>query len=293
MKKIFIFILFFTACSGQVFSQKVLWEEVFDSTNILSSGWSLVNNDSSAFLPGFFHPFRFVNLGEQNAQKGTYFFKFNFEDANSNNVADDWLITPELFGIHKGDSISFWCGAIDNNYKDSFKVWISTTGNHLSDFRLIDYFKVDGPVGSWHKKSYDLSSYAGRNIYFAVNYYIKNGGPLGGSSDNAWLDHFKLTGKGFGGVAPLSFELQQNFPNPFNPLTEIGFSLPSNSNVNIKIYDTSGKEILTLVNGFYERGKYSVSLDGNNLSSGIYFYKMTATNGAGSFTDTRKLELIK
>ncbi len=92
------------------------------------------------------------------------------------------------------------------------KVWISESDNELSSFRLIDYFKVDGPVGAWHQKKYDLSAFEGKNIYLAVNYYIVNGGPLGGSSDNVWLDHFKLTGIGFGGVEPTSFELQQNFP---------------------------------------------------------------------------------
>lgn len=292
MKKILLIILFLLF-SKNIFPQRILWEEIFDDANIYSRGWKLVNNDSSAFEPLFFSPFTFVDLGQQNPQQGNYFFKFGFDDANYRNIADDWLITPKLYNILKGDSISFWCGAVDNNFKDSLKVWISETDNNISSFRLIDYFKVDGPVGSWHQKKYDLSPYDGKNIYFAVNYYITNGGPLGISSDNVWVDHFVLSGKGFGGVQPEVFELQQNFPNPFNPSTEISFSVPFSSAVTIRIYDLTGREVMKLVEGNFEQGKYSVSFKGNNFSSGVYFYTMTAKGTGGSFAETRKMQLVK
>jgi flagellar hook assembly protein FlgD len=83
--------------------------------------------------------------------------------------------------------------------------------------------------------------------------------------------------------------LRQNFPNPFNPKTEIIFSVADRSNVTIKIYDALGKEMTFLINGVYEKGSYSVSFDGSNLASGVYFYKMVA----GNFQDTKKMDLIK
>ena len=271
------------------FSQRIKWQESFETRDINSKGWSVVNNDSSASEFEYLAPFNFFALGQQNAQEGNYFIRFNFDNANDNNFIDDWVITPKLYDIHAGDTLSFWCGAIDRVYKDSLKVWISNSDNKLSSFTLIDHFKVNGPVGNWHKKSYDLSLYKGKNIYFAVNYYLKNAGPLGISSDNVWIDNFKLTGKGFGGTEVKTFILNQNFPNPFNPSTDISFGIPTGSDVTLKIYDTSGKEIITLANGYFDAGIYSINFDGRNLSSGVYFYKMVT----GDFSETKKMELVK
>lgn len=287
---IFIVILFFY---DNIFGQRILWEEGFNDINIISRGWKIVNNDSSSFNPGFYSSFNFVNLGPQNPRDGKYFYKFGFDNANYRNLADDWLITPRFFDIKKGDTISFWCGAVDLNFKDSLKVWVSDNDNLPNNFVLVDNFKVDGPVGSWHQKKYDLSAYAGKNIFLAINYYLVNGGPLGTSSDNVWVDNFKLTGKGFGGVEPSSFELQQNFPNPFNPETEISFSVPFSSHISIIIYDMLGKQILKLVDENFDKGKYSIDVNAANLSSGVYFYKMTATGSGGEFTETKKMEVVK
>jgi hypothetical protein len=85
------------------------------------------------------------------------------------------------------------------------------------------------------------------------------------------------------------FVLDQNYPNPFNPSTTINFQLPMNSYVTIKVFDTVGKEIATLVNGMQEAGRHSVVLDGSRLSSGTYFCRMTA----GNFSSVRKMLLTK
>jgi FG-GAP-like repeat/Secretion system C-terminal sorting domain len=85
-----------------------------------------------------------------------------------------------------------------------------------------------------------------------------------------------------------------NFPNPFNPSTKIKFEIPEDVFVSIKVYDALGKEIRTLVNEFKNAGSYTVTLDGNNLSSGIYYYRFETRNGqTGSFTATRKMLLLK
>jgi predicted acyl esterase len=90
-------------------------------------------------------------------------------------------------------------------------------------------------------------------------------------------------------MIPKEFNLSQNYPNPFNPTTTIKYSVPVNSNVTIKIFDMAGREVSTLVNTQAIPGNYSVNFNGQSLSSGIYFYKMTA----GSFIDVKKLVLIK
>ncbi len=88
---------------------------------------------------------------------------------------------------------------------------------------------------------------------------------------------------------PSEFSLSQNYPNPFNPATKIKFDLPFAASVVFKLYDNIGKELLTLLNNELIAGSYTFELNGSNLSSGVYFYKITA----GNFIDTKKLVLIK
>jgi hypothetical protein len=86
-----------------------------------------------------------------------------------------------------------------------------------------------------------------------------------------------------------SFVLHQNFPNPFNPATTISWELPTNNYVILKVYDVLGNEIAELLNEEQSAGRHQVSFDAIGLSSGTYFYKLTA----GNFSKTAKLLLIK
>jgi hypothetical protein len=103
-------------------------------------------------------------------------------------------------------------------------------------------------------------------------------------------DNFKL---------PDVFLLSQNYPNPFNPTTTIKYSIPSYKNpfqggargglVTLKIYDILGNEVAVLVNEEKSPGEYEVIFNASNLSSGVYYYKLTA----GDFTNVKKLMLLK
>ena len=90
-------------------------------------------------------------------------------------------------------------------------------------------------------------------------------------------------------LIPDGFLLHQNFPNPFNPVTNIRYDLPHDNFVTIKVYDVLGKEVVTLVNENKEAGRYLVSFNAANFSSGIYFY----TIQAGEFSQTRRMTLLK
>ena len=85
------------------------------------------------------------------------------------------------------------------------------------------------------------------------------------------------------------YNLEQNFPNPFNPSTTIKFSVPTSDLVTLKVYDVLGNEVATLVNEQKAPGTYEVRFDAGNLASGIYIYTIKASN----FTQTRKLILMK
>jgi hypothetical protein len=88
---------------------------------------------------------------------------------------------------------------------------------------------------------------------------------------------------------PTGFILMQNYPNPFNPTTKIKFGLPENAFTTLKIYDMLGREVKTLVSAEMTTGFHEVEFNANDLSSGIYMYKLQSNN----FTDVKKLILIK
>lgn len=83
--------------------------------------------------------------------------------------------------------------------------------------------------------------------------------------------------------------LTTNFPNPFNPVTKIYYTLPVSGNVKIEIYDLIGQKIQTLQNDYKDIGSYIVEFDGSNLSSGLYFYRIESNN----YIVTKKMLLIK
>ncbi len=85
------------------------------------------------------------------------------------------------------------------------------------------------------------------------------------------------------------FYLSQNYPNPFNPVTTIKYSLPQTGYTTLKIYNTVGKEIATLVNNVKETGTHEAKFDASFLSSGVYYYRLQS----GSLSVTNKMILIK
>lgn len=92
--------------------------------------------------------------------------------------------------------------------------------------------------------------------------------------------------------APASFDLDQNFPNPFNPSTTFRFALPKESFVDLKIYDINGREVASIIkNKYYDKGFYEQSFNFSqySLSSGIYFYTLTTED----FKQTKRLILLK
>jgi hypothetical protein len=88
---------------------------------------------------------------------------------------------------------------------------------------------------------------------------------------------------------PVAFKLEQNYPNPFNPVTQIAFQINSKSNVTLKIFDITGREIQTLVSSSLPEGYHTVQFDGRGLSSGVYFYTLTSD----AFSVMKKMTLLK
>lgn len=110
---------------------------------------------------------------------------------------------------------------------------------------------------------------------------------------------FDRTSMSLSGVAatedlPTAYALEQNYPNPFNPTTTINFALPKAGKVDVTVYNLLGQQVNNLVTGDMPAGVHSVVWDGRNqdgqsVSSGIYFYKITA----GDFSQTKKMMMLK
>jgi hypothetical protein len=94
----------------------------------------------------------------------------------------------------------------------------------------------------------------------------------------------------------LSYRLEQNFPNPFNPSTKIEYSIPKTAFANLKVFDISGRKVRTLVNEEKQAGTYEVNFNAANLASGVYFYRLQIVPSKGSgqgFVQIKKMVLLK
>ncbi len=127
-----------------------------------------------------------------------------------------------------------------------------------------------------------------------VVFVYKNGAPLSSgapvqNASDVSLNSFTLTGAETQNETVKEFYLGQNYPNPFNPMTNIRFYVPKDAFTTLKVYDIKGNQVALYLSQFIKAGQYSVDFNGSNLSSGVYFYKLTS----GNFTDTKKMILVK
>ena len=108
-------------------------------------------------------------------------------------------------------------------------------------------------------------------------------------SDNVNFNMTPVTNMKNINTNPVQFNLSQNYPNPFNPSTMISYVVPKDGNVSLKVYNSLGELVTSLINADQKAGGYSVRFDGANLSSGIYFY----TIETAGFKDTKRMVLVK
>lgn len=187
--------------------------------------------------------------------------------------------------------------------------WNAFLGNESSN-NWSGWFDVNGFVqnssGNFLEGTINLISefgYLPSKIFIVVAHYQTNDGggliaqcPAGnGNSDiessEFYEFDFNLTGIK-NDIEPISnFELFQNYPNPFNPVTIIRYSLREKGQVNLKIYDVLGREIVTLVNEEKDKGRYEIEFDAGKygLNSGVYFYQMKSR----SYSSIKKMILLK
>lgn len=167
-----------------------------------------------------------------------------------------------------------------SNVNDDILVWKISTGVNIPIFSV-------NTIGSlfWCNVSEDGSTIitSGKRVHART---FGNGG----LAYNIFIDT-NDTPVGIPGTnnLPVSYILKQNYPNPFNPSTQIDYELANDGYVSLTVFDMAGREVSKIVNKFQKVGKYTAIFDAENLSSGMYFYRLNV-NG---YTETKKMTLLK
>ncbi len=180
------------------------------------------------------------------------------------------------------------------NSRDVTLNWTTTTEENNTGF---DIERKSVALENWTK----ISNIAGNgNSSTPINYSYTDRGLNSGKFNyrlkqidlNGNFKYYSLGNEVIIGV-PTKYDLSQNYPNPFNPSTKINYDIPFDGKVNVTVFDMSGKEVSTLVNDVKTAGYYTINFNASNLSSGIYFYKISVDANGQNFVSTKKMTLIK
>ena len=150
-------------------------------------------------------------------------------------------------------------------------------------------FRTNDLGKTWQEVNYGISRFIKT---FATN---KNSEIFAGTGSQGVYKKLNIVTnvKDVKNVIPEQFTLSQNYPNPFNPSTIISFQLSARSRVTLKVYDILGREVSILVNDEKPAGNYKIHFYASNLSSGVYFYRLSAVGKGINFVKTKKMILIK
>lgn len=174
--------------------------------------------------------------------------------------------------------------------------WIPLEGNYTKlgsgSFQPKNKPLYDGKSNGWVNEIIGLNNYKGKDVLF--RFYFRSDGYE--NFDGIYVDDFRIvsyekpTDVEDNNNSQISgFELFTNYPNPFNPTTTIVYQIPVAGMVTLKVIDILGREVTTLVNEYKNVGKYNITFDASNLTSGIYIYQIKA----GNFTKANKMILVK
>lgn len=205
---------------------------------------------------------------------------------------EEWMVYYNNLGMFNALAIDasenvYVSGSFSNQSEDMITVEYDASGNQLgyATFNSIVNYADEAYSNAVDNNGYCyVTGYSfavgSHNEYTTIKYST-------GLDNNSAVSNNKANE--YNKAKPDSYLLNQNFPNPFNPSTQIRFAVPHYSFITLKIYDMMGREVKNLVNEYKQAGYYNVTFDGSNLASGIYIYKLIT----GDFTDTRKMILIK
>ena len=222
--------------------------------------------------------------------------------------AGTWIYTTNttvnftIYDNFSGNTLSSPLGSTGNQTSDypgyyTFNLPSPVTINNGNDFYV--KVKYTAPGEDLPIPVEQVTSYANPDIETGKYWVSANGSswsPIG--KGTAWEVDLCIKAYGIPQGTPVEttdekrperFALHQNYPNPFNPETTIKYELPTKQHIVLKVYDTTGREVVKLVDQEQEAGYHEVNFDAQNLPSGIYICQITA----GNYTQTMKLTLLK
>ncbi len=177
---------------------------------------------------------------------------------------------------------TFYSNIFYENYNEPWYVWQKSASDSAG---FVDYQMVTGNQSGevWLFNKLGVLGYGSNTL--------ERGGELLGAIINGelWGDTSTVTTGVDENNIINNYGLSQNYPNPFNPTTQINYSLQESNFVNLKVYNSIGELVSTLINEEKPAGSYSVSFNASGLPSGVYFYRITS----GSFNQTRKMILLR
>lgn len=202
------------------------------------------------------------------------------------------------FGIYKSKTVSYNSTAYNTNttYLAVMKyAFVNGADNDSAKLYLFSSGVPSTEPSSPLVYATDSIDFSGQGSIYLSNNYAQSG--LNGCSikidgiriGNSWAASVLSSVKLISNEVPSGFSLHQNYPNPFNPSTIIEYGIPEYGFVKLKVYDVLGNEIKTLVSENLQAGKYEVDFSGENLPSGIYYYRLEA-NG---FSVSKNMILVK
>lgn len=205
-------------------------------------------------------------------------------DAGANSIAPR-IGSPNNVSISTTSPVLSWFLPVNSRSPLRYSVELSTNPEFVNAQTFSNLQNLHQVVSNlttgqyyWRVKSYMANNPSNQSGYSSIGKFTINS-PT--SAEN-------------NGIIPKQFEVLQNYPNPFNPSTIISVSLPENANMNIKIYNALGQEVITLVDGQFTPGNYDFRWDGTDssgkvVSAGVYFYRVEA----GNYSTVRKMTLMK
>jgi photosystem II stability/assembly factor-like uncharacterized protein len=278
-------------------------------TTDAGSSWNRCSLDSNFFIHFPFRKFSFLDNQHGVACGGIMDIAgiiYRTSDSGLNWHMVDTTNEP-VNGVLYWDSTHIFAAGGDFEYGGSF-LFSTNGGNHWTDstvgifgagqnaaVRVLNEIWIPlGFSGRWMltrdtgKTFKEFPAPDSSAIYDAVFLTDRIGWAVG-SNGTICKYNSSLIGVGDPGKIADVYKLEQNYPNPFNPATTITYSLSHSAVVTITLYDAVGREVKTLLRDFKMPGKYNFKFNANDLSSGVYFYKLQA----GSYIETKKMVLLK
>lgn len=257
----------------------------FKEMNLKSGFWTISNITANAAINWQNDSVASVNAGNTGGTFKLYYTKYIYTgyDTCFNIFCDKYVTVDDPLPVELN---SFTYQTDDNNV---FLRWITGFEINNKGFeieRSTDdniWLKIGFIKESEFSNSSNIYSFNDNNLISGTYYYR-----LKQIDNNGNFKYYNLNSAVIIG-SPVKYMLSQNYPNPFNSETRIGFGIPKAGNVEIKLYDVSGREVKILINEYKPEGFYNINFNVSNFTSGIYFYRFASKN----YIEIRKMVVIK